>query len=168
MGNKWLTERDLAISAPFTSVCRGLKRRRADAFSNLPAVLPAAASAAITAAIATTTTAAAIFLGAGFIDIQRPSIHVAAIETGNGLFAFAVVAHFHEAKPAGAAGVPVGHDVYAVNSTIRLKQASNGIFRCIEAEITYENIFHLILLSGICRAANAGGSLELADWQTTV
>ena len=75
--------------------------------------------------------------------------------------AFAIVAHFHESKPTGSSGVPVGNDVYAVNRAILLEHASNGVFRCVETEVSYENILHLNLLSEICRAANAGSRKSL-------
>jgi hypothetical protein len=111
----------------------------------LPAALPLAAAIAAVSATATT----AIFSGPGFINIQRPTVQVAPIETGNSFVALAVVTHFHESKPSGSSRVTVGNEVYPVNRPKLLKHASNGGFRCVETEVTYEYILHLILLSEI-------------------
>lgn len=120
----------------------------------LPALLPSAAATAV--AVSAATAAGAILFGAGFVHIERPSIHVTAIERGNGSLALAIVAHFHESKPAGTSRVAVGNEVHPVNGAKLLKHTANGAFRCVEAKVTYENILQLILLSEICRTANAG------------
>jgi hypothetical protein len=104
-----------------------------------PAILPLAT------AISAESTAATILFGPSFIDVQRPSVQVTAVESGNGLFSLSVIAHFHEAKSSGASSVPVGNDVYSIHCAEFLEHGSNGAFGGVEAEVSHENIFHLIL-----------------------
>ena len=103
-----------------------------------PAILPLAT------AISAVSTAATILFGPSFIDIQRPAVQVTAVESGNGLFSLAVIAHFHEAKAPGLSSVPVGNDVYSIHCAELLEHGSNGAFGGVEAEVSYKNIFHLI------------------------
>jgi hypothetical protein len=119
----------------------------------LPAfVLPLAAAVAAVP----TAAAAAIFLRPGFVDIQRSAIEFSAIESGNRALRFVIRAHFHEPKASGPSGFPVCHDAHTIDRAVRLEHGSNRIFGSPEAEISYENILHLSLLSGICRPANRG------------
>jgi hypothetical protein len=108
----------------------------------LPVALPPAATAA--AAVSTAAATAAIFFGPGFVDIQRAAIHVAAVQRLDGILALTVVAHFHESKPAGPAGVPVGYDVYAVDRAKFFEHGTNGAFGSVKAKVSYKNVFHLI------------------------
>ena len=96
------------------------------------------------AAVAAVSTATAIFFGLGFIDIQRPAVQVTAVESGNGLFSLTVIAHFYESKASGLSGFPVRNDVHPINRAVLFEHRANGAFGSSEAEISYENIFHLI------------------------
>jgi hypothetical protein len=115
----------------------------------LPAIVPSLAATAVAKSTA-------ILSWPGDVDVQRPSIQVTAIQRGNGSVSLTVIAHFHERKASGPAGVPVGNNVHLVDSAVRLEQRPNATFGSIKTEIPYENILHLNLLSEICRAANAG------------
>jgi len=105
--------------------------------TGLPAILPAAAVAA-----AVSTTTAAIFLGLGFIDIERPAIHVAAVDGGNGLIALTVIAHFDKSEAARLTGVAVGNQVDTIHRAELLKHRSNGTFGGVETKVSYKNILH--------------------------
>lgn len=121
--------------------------------TRLPAfVLPSAA------AIAAEPTAAAVFLGTGFVDVDRPAIEFPAIQSSDGAISFISHTHFNESETSGPSGITVGHDVHTVHRAIRLKQGSNRLFGSSEAEISNKNILHVNvnLLSEICRAANRG------------
>jgi hypothetical protein len=121
-----------------------------------PTCLPASVLPLAAAVAAVSTAAAAIFLRPGFVDIQRSTIEFPAIESGNRALRFVIRAHFHEPKASGSSGFPVCHDAHTIDRAIRLEHGSNRIFGSPEAEISYENILHLSLLSGICRPANRG------------
>jgi hypothetical protein len=42
-------------------------------------------------------------------------------------------------------GVAIGHDIDALNGSIRIKHGAEGIFGRAETEITYKNIFHFFI-----------------------
>lgn len=125
----------------------------------LPAPVPAA-----TTAIAAVSTASAVFLRPGLIHIERSAIELVAIKSGNGLYAFAVVAHFHERKASCLSGVAVGYEVDTANCAVRLEKGSKPIFGSAEAEVSYKNIFQIIFflefaeqrIGGQARTAVAG------------
>jgi len=118
------------------------------------AALPAALLAP--AAVVVAESAAARFFRLCFVNIQRTPVEVFAIQGGNSALGFAVDAHFHESEAPGASRIPVSYDVHTVYLAISLEHGSNRLFGGPEAEVTYKDIFHLSLFSGICRAANRG------------
>jgi hypothetical protein len=118
------------------------KNRYSQSQRRLPATVASAATTT-TAAVATTAATGAILFRLGFIDIQRPAIQVAAVQTGDGILSLTVVAHFHESKTTGPSGVPIGNEVNTVNRTERFKHRSDGAFSSVKTEISYENILHL-------------------------
>jgi hypothetical protein len=119
--------------------------------SFLPAaILPLAtgvAAIAAVAAVAAKAAAAAIFFRLGFIDSKRPAVELPAVETSNSPLAFAVITHFYESKSSGAAGFPVGNDIYSVNRAVCLKEGPHRSFCCVEAEVSNKNILHIIFFS---------------------
>lgn len=139
-------------------------------------MLPAPVVAAATA-IAAVSTASAVCLWPGLIHIERSAIQLAAVESGDGFYAFAVIAHFHEGEASGLAGIAVGYDVYTVNRAVRLKKGSKPIFGGTEAEVPYKYIFQFIFflefaeqrIGEQARTAVAGlcEGRESADCQTT-
>src|SRR5581483_3416857 len=101
---------------------------------SLPAtVLPPAAIAA---------ESAALLFGSRFVDVQRPAVQFAAIQTRNCSVRFFAHAHLHESEASGPAGFPIGDEVYPVHRSISFKHGSNRIFGCSEAEVSYKNILH--------------------------
>jgi hypothetical protein len=99
---------------------------------------PAAASSAVS------TTAATVFFGTGFVDVDRPSVKLSAVQFGNRPICFGGIGHFDESETSGLAGIAVGHNAYALNRAIRFKQRSNRVFGCSKAEVPYKNILHLL------------------------
>ena len=83
-------------------------------------------------------------LGAGFIDAQRSAVEVRPVESGDGFFALAIIAHFDEAKSPGLAGIAIGGEVDAANGAVCFKKGADGVFRRSKAEISYVNILHVL------------------------
>jgi hypothetical protein len=119
--------------------------------NDLPAVVPSAAStttaaaAAAISAIASTAasaTAGAFSFGTGFVHVDGASADLRAVERSDGFLAVFVAGHFDESEAAGASGLAVRHNTYAVHLTITLKQLPEFVFVGIEAEVPHENIFH--------------------------
>jgi hypothetical protein len=102
--------------------------------------LPAPVLAAATA-IAAVSAAPAVFLRPGLVHIERSAIHLVAVETGNGLYALAVIAHFHECEASGLPRIAIGYDIDTVNRAVRLKKGPKPIFGSAEAEVSYKYIF---------------------------
>src|SRR5689334_15588254 len=123
---------------------------------SLPAAVAplAAAIAAVTAAVAART--AAFSLGTGFVDVERTTVELRAVQSGNGAIGFVVDAHLYEAEASRATGVAIGDYADPVDCPVRFKNGSDCVFGSSEAQISYENVFHLNLLSAIYRAANRG------------
>src|SRR5215471_10588543 len=92
---------------------------------NLVAIATAATATTIAAA---TTTAAAVDLGTRFVDVQRTSANLSAVQRGDGFVAFFRVAHFHEAETARSAGVPVGHNADSVDLSVCLEKLAQFVF----------------------------------------
>jgi hypothetical protein len=103
----------------------------------LPAALP-------TAAVAAVSTAATIFLGFGFVDIESAAVHVAAIDGSDGFVSCGVIGHFDESEAARPAGVTVGNQVDPIHCAELFKHRSNGSVGGVETEVSYKNILHLI------------------------
>jgi hypothetical protein len=141
-------------------------------FRCLPAAAPAAtAAAATTVATAFSATAAAITpaataagvlsFGARFVHVERAPAHLLAIQRCNGFFSILVAGHFHEAEAARAPGIAVGHDADPVHLPEGLKHLPQLVFRCVEAQVPYENILHSSSSALRCRSASS----MRADWQ---
>lgn len=105
----------------------------------LPAPVPAAATA-----IAAVSSASAVCLRPGLIHVERSAIQLVAIESGNSLYALAVIAHFHECEASWLPGIAVGYDVHTVNRAVRFKKGSKPIFGSAEAEVSHKYVFQLI------------------------
>jgi hypothetical protein len=118
--------------------------------------LVAFATAAEAAAAAVAASAAAVFFRTSFVDVQRSPIQIPAVDFGNGPIPLGVIAHFDESKASGLARIAVRDDADAVDGSVCFKHGSNPVFGSSEAEVAYKNIFHLILLSGICRTVIRG------------
>jgi len=105
--------------------------------SALPA--PAAASSAVS-----TTAAAPVFFGTSFVDVDRPSVKLSAVQFGNSPICFGGIGHFDESEPSGLPRIAVGHNTDALNRAIGFKQRSNRVFGCSKAEVPYKNILHVL------------------------
>ena len=109
----------------------------------LPANLPAAVLSRAAAVPAEPTAARATFLWPGFVNIEHATIEFAAIESRNCALSFSIIAHLYKSKAPGPAGFAVGHEVYAVNSPMRLEHGSNRIFGGPEAEVSDKYILQV-------------------------
>jgi len=104
-------------------ICEGLVASAAAAAA--AATTAATAVAAATSAPSTTTTATAataIFAGSGFIDRQRPTVVILAVEPPDGRLSLLVVAHFDEAETLAAAALAVLNDLGTFDRAERSKQ----------------------------------------------
>ena len=63
-------------------------------------------------------------LGPRLIDIQRPAIHIRAIQRGNGAIAFAIVMHLDEGKPTRLSCIAVRHNIDAIHHPLRMNRAA--------------------------------------------
>jgi hypothetical protein len=110
-------------------------------------LLPAAAAAATAAAAITTAATATVFLGAGFIYVERPTVEFAAIESGDSFIALGVIGHFHETEPSGPSRFTIGHHANARYRAVRLECGPNCVLGCSEAEVSYKDVFQFESLS---------------------
>jgi hypothetical protein len=94
------------------------------------ATTPTAATGASTTAAATgsATAAATATLRAGFVDIERASIQIGAVESCNRLVRLGAIRHFDEGKAARTARIPIGHHADAFHIPVRLEKCPHGRF----------------------------------------
>jgi heme/copper-type cytochrome/quinol oxidase subunit 3 len=84
----------------------------------------ATATAAAVAAISSATATAAsttLYLGTGFVDIERSPTHLSSVQGGDRFVSFFCIRHFHETESARASGVTIGHDADPVYLPMRLE-----------------------------------------------
>jgi hypothetical protein len=106
-------------------------------------LVPVSATTSATATAITPISAAtstALHLGTGFVDVQRPSPELSAVQGGNRFVSFFGVGHLYKTEPARAAGVTIGHDANPVDLSVRLEHPPQFFFRCVEVEVPNENI----------------------------
>ncbi len=128
----------LLIAVAATTTAAAATTITAAATATISAVAATAASASVAAA----TTSAALRLGASFVDVDGASADLGAVERRDGFLAVLVAGHFHETEAAGAAGIAIGHDAYAVYLSVTLKQLPQFILTGVEAEVPHKNILH--------------------------
>jgi hypothetical protein len=108
-------------------------------------------ASAVAAAISTTTTAAttitpapasssAFGFGAGFVDSERSSTKLLAVQGCDCFVTFTIIRHFNKAKTLHC--VTISHDVYTIDTAVCFKEGTDVLFGRIEAEISNENIPH--------------------------
>jgi hypothetical protein len=112
---------------------QGTDPGRAQLFGRLPA-LPAKAAAAAAAR--------ALGLGTGFVDIQRATVEIGPVQSGDGFLALGVVGHFDESKAPGLTRIAISDDVYTPNRAIRREKGTDRILRRPKAEISYKDVLH--------------------------
>src|SRR5215210_1516849 len=117
----------------------------------------AAAPAAAAATVATATTAAApaataaLFLRTGFIDRQRPALHLAAIESGDGFLRLLVIAHLHETEPLGTAGVALDDHLSGLHAAVRCKEVLQvAVANAVRKVSDIQLLAHVGLLAWPC------------------
>jgi len=102
---------------------------------SLVAIPTATATAAVASAAATTiataatsTASAALDLGPRFVDVERASANLRAVQGRNGFFSVFPTGHFDEAKAARAPCVPVRHDADSVHLPMYLEELAQFVF----------------------------------------
>jgi hypothetical protein len=104
-------------------------------------MLPTLPAATATTASATFSASAGTFrTGTRLVDVQFAAAYLAAVQRGDSLFSVFSVSHLHEAKPSGAASVPIRHDTDSVHLPIRLKKLTQFFFGRIEVEISNKDV----------------------------
>jgi hypothetical protein len=97
-------------------------------------------------AIAALATASAAFgLGTRFVDVERPSVEVGAVQSCDGLVGLAVVRHFDKCEAARSAGITISYDIHSRNVAVRLEKRADGGICGIKIQIAYKNILHSVL-----------------------
>src|SRR5262245_23321918 len=91
------------------------------AASTTAATVAAAANAATIAAAPATAAATAFGLGPRFVDGKRASLHLFAVESGNGGLGLLIAPHLHEAEPLRSARVAVHDDLRGLHSAVGLE-----------------------------------------------
>jgi hypothetical protein len=100
---------------------------------------------AAVAAIATAIAAATLFTWARLIDIQRASVELSSVKSGNCIAGLVAVGHLYEGKAAGLPSVSVSDHADALNSAIRGKSCFQLVLTGLVGEVPYEDICHLII-----------------------
>jgi hypothetical protein len=111
--------------------CLNAKEPVSGPFQHPKLVARSAALTAETAAFATAA-ASAIFLGTSFVDVQRSTVQVSAIQFGDGSIGLRAIAHLDEPKTSGLTRVAVRDEVYTLNAAVGFEHGSNRIFGCSE------------------------------------
>ena len=123
------------------------------AASRLPALLAAAAATAAAAAEATAaataarpTTAAADTLRTRtrHVHVQRPAVHLAAVEGRDGVLALLIIVHLDERKTTRTPSVPIRHDADAAHRAECLERRPQVGFRRLERQVSNKNILQMI------------------------
>ena len=118
----------------------------------------AATPAAARGTAESTAAAAALRLRPGFVDIQRPTVQIIAIQGFNRPIGLRGIGHFDEREAPGATGLTVSHQIYTIHVAVGLKQRTDGTFGGPEIQITYKNVFHIL------RSVFQSCGLDEADW----
>jgi hypothetical protein len=97
----------------------------ATAASTTPAAATGASATAATRASAASTAAT---LRASFVDIERASVQIGAVQSCDRLVRLGAIRHFNECKAARTARIPIGHHADAFHVPVRLEKRSHGRF----------------------------------------
>jgi hypothetical protein len=107
------------------------------------------ALAAISASAAASAAAASpVFLGAGFVHVNRAPAELSPVELGNRPFRLAIVAHLDESESPRLSGIAIGDKVHAFHAAVCRKQRPNLILGGPKTEIPYKYILHFPFLGG--------------------
>src|ERR1700690_2730035 len=109
--------------------------------------------------------AGAVHLRTSFVDVERATAEVGAVQSRDRLVRLVCVGHLDECKAPGAARVPVPHQADAFPGAVPFEQPPNLIFSSAEIQVAYEYVLQcdlslhsLHLIAGYTRRArNRGG-----------
>jgi hypothetical protein len=97
-----------------------------------------------TAAWTSTTEAAFVCLGAGFIDVQSAAAKFSTVQCGNCFFSFAGVGHFDESESSRATGIAFGNDAYLLDSAVRFKQRPQLCLSGAVRDVAHKKLLHTL------------------------
>src|SRR3990172_2445198 len=103
--------------------------------------LPAPAAPA--AAAASPPAAATVTLGPGFVDVQRATAELGAVDAADSRLGGRGVRHLDEGEAARAAGVAVGDDADAIHLAVSRKDVAELLLGDVERTITNVNLSHV-------------------------
>jgi len=106
---------------------------------------------------AATAAAGAFRFGTRFVDVQRATGQIDAVNGGDRFLAFAIVCHFDESKTAGLPRVAIRDDVYPTNCAVSFKQRTDRIFLRPKTEVSNVNVFQVNFSFSDLKAANLEG-----------
>jgi hypothetical protein len=110
--------------------------------SSVSGRLPAASTSAAAFAITSTTTAArSLGFRTRLVHVQRATTQLSSVQSGDCAFCFFRIGHLYESESSRAPSLPVGHNTYAVDLSVRFKHLAQLILGCIEVEISYKDVF---------------------------
>jgi hypothetical protein len=125
-------------------------------------LLPARFAPLTAETAAASATAAALGLGTSFIDVQRATFEIRAIQAGNRAVGFVGVAHFHKRKTAGAAGITIRYQIDTIHGSIPFKHGTDRRIGGGKIQIAYENILHFFTLFCLSIVRARQGSIRTA------
>jgi hypothetical protein len=102
----------------------------------MPAIVISAAASAATIA-----SRAVVCLRTRFIDIQRASAHLLAVQSLNRFFRFATIGHLDKTKTPRTSGIAVRDYRHAFYVSVRLKKLAKIVFRGVEGKVA-DKEFH--------------------------
>jgi hypothetical protein len=102
------------------------RARSATAASTTAAAATGASTTAAPWASAAATAAAT--LRTGFVDIERASIQIGAVESGYCLIRLGAIRHFDECKAARTTSIPISHHADAFHVAVRFEKRAHGRF----------------------------------------
>jgi hypothetical protein len=140
---------DVAIeTAEIETLANITVRERHTHFTVLPAGLPGLTRlSTVIATAAAAGTSPTLCLRARFIDGERSSAGVAAVESGDCSIRFAVIGHFDKRKSSRPTGVAIGNYRGALDRAIRLKPLAQFSFGRAKGQVPHKNLLHAYSLS---------------------
>jgi hypothetical protein len=101
------------------------------------ATATAAATATAPEAAATAAAATTVFLGSGFVDLQRPAIDLSTIKVLNRSLGLCVPRHLDECKPARLSRIAVRHDADRLDLPYLTKQLFQVLLGRLKGQISH-------------------------------
>jgi hypothetical protein len=102
------------------------------------------AAGTTTAAWTSTTEAAFVCLGAGFIDVESAAAKFSTVQRSNCLFSLAGVGHFDESKSSRATCIAFGNDAYLLDGAVGFKQRPQLCLGGGVRDVAHKKLLHTL------------------------